>query len=275
MGFSWQFHILVVGGERQWFSWQSQMLVLLGRGEGSHGSPRCWLWGERRCSHGSPRGSPPQRGVTSLVVGGNVVILITVSHGGYWGERWRFSWQSQMLFVGAAKARLSWQSQTLVVEGDKQGVGMQGFSWQSQMLVEGGERRWFLPQSKSLVVEGGVVLMAVTESGCGGGRVWGFHGSPRCWLWGRGGISHGSSRRWLWGGEVVFSWQSQTLVVWVEAVVLMAVPDTGCGQERRGSHGSCVGRGRSSHCSPRRWLWSGEEGFSWQSQMLVVGAGKA
>ena len=66
---------------------------------------------------------------------------------------------------------------------------------------------------------------------------------------GRGGGSYGSPRCWLWVGR---------------GGVLMAVPDTGCGGERRGSHSS-----------PRCWFWSLEAGFSWQSQTLVVLAGKA
>ena len=78
--------------------------------------------------------------------------------------------------------------------------------------------------------------------------------------------SHGSPRRWLWGGE---------------AEVLMAFPDTVCVEGRRGEFLKAVsgpGHGRDrvggSHLSPKCWLSSLEAGFSWQSQMLVVGAGK-
>ena len=59
-GFSWQSQMLfvgvetgvlmgvpdmVVGEDRLGFSWQSQTLFVGGRSCGSHGSPRCWLWG--------------------------------------------------------------------------------------------------------------------------------------------------------------------------------------------------------------------------------------
>ena len=76
-------------------------------------------------------------------------------------------------------------------------------------------------------------------------------GNTKHWLWsGRGRDSQGSPRRWLWGGAGPFSWQPQTLVVWfrgvgshgsprrwlwgAEAGLLMAVSDSGCGEERRG-----------------------------------------
>ena len=66
----------------------------------------------------------------------------------------------------------------------------------------------------------GGVLMAVLDTGFGVGvERRGSDGSHRRWLWGRGGGSHGSPRCWLWG---------------VEAGVLMAVSDAGCGWERRG-----------------------------------------
>ena len=64
---------------------------------------------------------------------------------------------------------------------------------------------------------------------------------------GRGGASHGSSRRWLWGGESVVLISVSDAGCGGERGALMAVPDTGFGWEK----------------------W----GFSWQSQLLVVGGG--
>ena len=187
-----------------------------GRDWGSHVSPRRWLKGESQWFHFNLRGW-------------------------LWGERWRFSWQSQMLVVG----RERWA-----------GCGRErpGFSQQSQRLVvvargrgsHGSPRRWLFwleRQSQTLGLGGGeaVFLMAVADDGCGWERQ-GSPGSPRRWLWsgeawflmavsrtgcgeGAGGGSHHSPRHWLSGGE---------------AEVLMAVSKTGCGGAGGGSHGSLI-----------------------------------
>ena len=59
-----------------------------------------------------------------------------------------------------------------------------------------------------------------------------------------------------------------------EAGVLMAVPDAGCevggGVLMAISDASFVGGGEGSHGSPRLWLWGENWGFLWQSHMLVV-----
>ena len=59
------------GSRRHWLwrGWQSQMLVVKGRGSCSHGSHRHWL-------------------------GGRLGVLMAVSDGGCGGERLGFSWQS-------------------------------------------------------------------------------------------------------------------------------------------------------------------------------------
>ena len=92
-----------------------------------------------------------------------------------------------------------------------------------------------------------VVLISVSDAGCGGGEaevlmvpdaacLVGYrrsHGSPRCWLLsGEAGVLMADPDTDCWG------WKGLTLI---------AIPDTGYGGERRG--------------------------FSWQSQTLVVGVG--
>ena len=90
------------------------------------------------------------------------------------------------------------------------------FSWQSQKLVVR-VRSWGSHGSPRHWLWGGEteVLMAVSETGCGGGG-------------GAGGVLMAVSYAGCKG---------------VEAWVLMAVPDAGCGGEKQGSHGS-----------PRSWL---------------------
>ena len=113
------------------------------------------------------------------------------SHGSVrrWLCGWRgsgFSLQSLRLVVGVGEAGFSWHFQTLVVDG-------RGGS------SHGSSRRWLW---------GGelVVLISVSEAGCGGGEaevVWfrdrGSHGSPRSWFWGERRQLSWKSQTWLWG----------------------------------------------------------------------------
>ena len=94
----------------------------------------------------------------------------------------------------------------------------------------------------TLVVGGGeeMVLMAVSDAGSGG-RGGGSQGSPRCWLRGRG-----------------------------EAGVLMAVPIAGCGGRRGLSWQSQMQVVGWRHGESQRLFVLGEEGFSRQSQTLVL-----
>ena len=204
---------------------QSQMLVVVWRGGGSHHSPRSWLWGESRVF---------SRQSKTLVVGAGKVV------GGRCGGSHGSPNPRRCLWLGEA-----------VVLTTVPDVGCVGERFGSH----GSFTRWLL----------------------GSGRGFGSHGSFTHWLWGvGGGGSHGCLRCWFWGGEVGF---------------LMAVPDAGCG----------VGRGGGSHGSPSHWLWgeagvlmsvpdtgcccgdagvlmgvpevfcTGRGGFSWESQMLIVG----
>ena len=120
------------------------------------------------------------------------------------------------------------------------------------------------------------VLMAVPDASCWG-RSGGSHSSPRCCLWGEAGVlmavqtlvvvrrgrgSQGSHRCGLLSLEMPDSHSNPRCLLWRgEAGVLMAVPDHGCGGDRRGFSwqfpDSCCGMclGMSIHGSLTGWLW--------------------
>ena len=159
------------GGKEEGFSWQSQMLVVRGRGVGSHGTPRRWFGGERRGFSWQSE---------SLVVGGQAVELMAVPDAGSEGERRGFSLQSQKLVVEGERQGFSCQSQTLPVKGRGRGSHNSNRSW-----LGGGD--WFSWQSQTLVV--------------GVRRSKGSHGRLRHWLlWGGDG-THCSPRHRLWRGR--------------------------------------------------------------------------
>ena len=183
--------------ERWRFLWQSQMLVVGSERRGSHGSPRPWLWGERRGygSHSSPRcwlwsGEAGFLWQSQTQCGGKLMEVSDWLFGLESGEAQRLGsgilmgvrvGGSQMLVGGSCPKRWLWSGEA--------GFLMAGFSWQSP--------RW---QSQIVV----------------GWERWGFSWQfpdDICGGWG-GGCSYGSPIRWLWGAEVR---------------VLKAVPDTGCG----------------------------------------------
>ena len=104
----------------------------------------------------------------------------------------------------------------------------------------GAQTRGFSQESQTLVVVGKCgVLVAVSDTGYGGGRGMGSHGSSQK-LFVRGGEA----------GVLGVHMASKSLVVGGEVLVLIAVPDAGCGWERRDSHGS-----------PNRFLGGWDTGF--------------
>ena len=117
------------------------------------------------------------------------------------------------------------------------GVERRGFSLQSR-------RRGISRQCQTLVVGWRCgFLMAVLDAGC----------------WGGDGVSHGSPRRWLLGGG---------------GLVLMAIPDTGCGRGETGilmavPDAGCGGEAGVFHGSLRRWLF----GLKTWILMAVLDAG--
>ena len=143
-GFSWQSQTLVVGvGEVEVLMAVPDAGCGGGRGVGSHGSLRCWLWGggERQlfsrqvpdtgCDRGKSWGFSWQS--QSLVVGGESILPMAVSDAGCGGELDRGSY-------GSPRCWFWWGREVgvlMAVPDAGCGWEIQGFSRQSQTQVVG------------------------------------------------------------------------------------------------------------------------------------------
>ena len=226
------------GGERRGFSSIPDAGCGLVRGRGPHGNPRPWLWEEGR---GGVLMAVPDAGCGGRREAG--VLNISPRHICV-EERRGFSWQSQTLFLwrrgggsnGISDARFGLEAAVLMVVPE---AGCGGEDAGVLMAVPddgcGTERQGFSCHSQTLVVGEQRRLFSWQSQtlvvGVGGV---GSNGNLRCWFWGGEEMVLMALPEAGCGGEEAGVLMPLPLVVGEgDVLVLMAVPDTGCGGERR------------------------------------------